>query len=49
MAAKTLMEILPLEMHEEVQQKLDEHTLSPDFITLIGLVSYHGKEGPQGV
>eukprot|EP00094_Tigriopus_californicus_P008191 TCALIF_07887-PA protein Name:"Similar to pald1 Paladin (Danio rerio)" AED:0.24 eAED:0.24 QI:1/0.6/0.33/0.83/1/1/6/0/408 len=49
LAAKTLLEIMPSEIHEEVQRKLDEHMSSPDFITLIGLVSYHGKEGPQGV
>jgi len=28
---------------KDLQKKLDEHTASPDFITLIGLVSYHDK------
>jgi len=43
LAAKTLMEILPTDIGQEIQKKLDEHTASPDFITLIGLVSYHDK------
>jgi len=44
LAAKTLMEILPSDIGHDIQKKLDEHASSPDFITLIGLVSYHGKE-----
>jgi len=44
LAAKTLMEILPSDIGHDIQKKLDEHAASPDFITLIGLVSYHGKE-----
>ena len=44
LAAKTLMEILPTDIGQEIQKKLDEHTASPDFITLIGLVSYHEKK-----
>lgn len=44
LAAKTLMEILPDNINEDIQKKLDEHAASPDFVTLIGLVSYHGKE-----
>ena len=44
LAAKTLMEILPPDIGADIQKKLDEHTASPDFVTLIGLVSYHGKE-----
>ena len=44
LAAKTLMEILPSDIGQEIQKKLDEHSSSPDFLTLIGLVSYHGKE-----
>lgn len=44
LAAKTLMEILPSDIGHDIQKKLDEHSASPDFVTLIGLVSYHGKE-----
>ena len=44
LAAKTLMEILPSDIGQDIQKKLDEHAASPDFVTLIGLVSYHGKE-----
>jgi len=44
LAAKTLMEILPSDIGQEIQKKLDEHMASPDFITLIGLVSYHDKK-----
>ena len=44
LAAKTLMEILPSDIGHDIQKKLDEHASSPDFITLIGLVSYHSKE-----
>jgi hypothetical protein len=46
LAAKTLMEILPTDIGIDIQKKLDEHTSSPDFVTLIGLVSYHGREQP---
>lgn len=45
LAAKTLMEILPADIGQEIQKKLDEHSASPDFVTLIGLVSYHKKDG----
>jgi len=44
LAAKTLLEILPSDIGHDIQKKLDEHASSPDFITLVGLVSYHGKE-----
>jgi len=44
LAAKTLMEILPPDIGVDIQKKLDEHMSSPDFVTLIGLVSYHGKD-----
>merc|ERR1711994_1229729 len=44
LAAKTLLEILPPDIATNVQKKLDEQSSSPDFLTLIGLVSYHGKE-----
>merc|ERR1712226_377614 len=49
LAAKTLMEILPPDLGAEVQKKLDEQAATPDFVTLIGLVSYHGKEGAASV
>ena len=38
------MEILPPDIGVDIQKKLDEHMSSPDFVTLIGLVSYHGKD-----
>eukprot|EP00096_Caligus_rogercresseyi_P004778 TRINITY_DN1924_c0_g1_i1.p1 TRINITY_DN1924_c0_g1~~TRINITY_DN1924_c0_g1_i1.p1 ORF type:complete len:531 (-),score=159.93 TRINITY_DN1924_c0_g1_i1:105-1697(-) len=44
LAAKTLLEILPPHVGQEIQKKLDEHTASPDFVTLIGLVSQHSKQ-----
>ena len=44
LAAKTLMEILPSDINVDIQKKLDEVGASHDFVTLIGLVSYHGKE-----
>ena len=47
LAAKTLMEILPPDIGIDIQKKLDEHCSSPDFVTLIGLVSYHGGEDAQ--
>merc|ERR1711913_202051 len=33
LAAKTLMEILPSDIGQEIQKKLDEHSSSPDFLT----------------
>ena len=44
LAAQTLLEILPEGIASDLQGKLDELTSSPDFVTLIGLVSFHGKE-----
>lgn len=44
LAAKTLMEILPSDIGSEIQRKLDEQNSSHDFVTLIGLVSFHGRE-----
>ncbi len=44
LAAKTLMEILPPDIGADIQRKLEEHSSSADFVTLIGLVSYHGRE-----
>jgi len=44
LAAKTLLEILPPDIATNVQKKLDEQSASPDFVTLVGLVSYYGQE-----
>jgi len=46
LAAKTLMEILPPDIASNVQKKLDEQNTSPDFVTLVGLVSYYGQDQP---
>ena len=43
LAAKTLMEILPEEIGKNVQAKLEEQSVSPEFMTLIGMVSYYGE------
>jgi len=43
LAAKTLMEILPPDVAERVNRKLEEDpNTSHDFVTLVGLVSYYG-------
>ena len=39
--AKTLMEILPENISKLVHDKLEEQGVSPEFLTLIGLVSYY--------
>ena len=45
LAARTLMEILPPEVADNVNERLDqEPSLSRDFTTLIGLVSFYGGE-----
>jgi len=44
LAAKTLLEILPAEVSTKVQERLDEQGANPDFVTLIGLVSFYGQE-----
>ncbi|XP_023349377.1 paladin [Eurytemora carolleeae] len=45
LAAKTLMEILPPDIAERVNRKLDEDpNTSHDFVTLVGLVSYYGDQ-----
>lgn len=45
LAARTLMEILPDEVADSVNEKLaEEPSLPRDFTTLIGLVSYYGAE-----
>ena len=41
LAAKTLMEILPENISKLVHDKLEEQGVSPEFLTLIGLVSYY--------
>ena len=41
LAAKTLLEILPQEVGRAVQQRLEEQAANPDFVSLIGLVSYY--------
>jgi len=45
LAAKTLMEILPEDIAANVQKKLDEQSVSPDFVTLVGMVSYYTEDG----
>jgi len=41
LAANTLMEILPEEMQNMIMKKLDEDpTMTHDFLTIVGLVSY---------
>ena len=41
LAAKTLMEILPGELTSKVHARLEEQAANPDFVTLIGLVSFY--------
>ena len=43
LAAKTLMEILPEDIARTVQKKLEEQSVSPEFLTLVGMVSYYGE------
>jgi len=40
LAAKTLMEILPPEIEQMVQKKLDERNSSADFLSIVGLITY---------
>ena len=48
LAAKTLMEILPEDIAKFVEKKLEEQNVSPEFLTLIGTVTYYGDaEGPK--
>jgi len=44
LAAKTLLEILPPEVGGKVQERLDQQGANPDFVTLIGLVSFYGQQ-----
>ena len=41
LAAKTMMEILPVDITSKVQARLEEQGTNPDFVTLIGLVSFY--------
>eukprot|EP00092_Neocalanus_flemingeri_P002085 GFUD01002224.1.p1 GENE.GFUD01002224.1~~GFUD01002224.1.p1 ORF type:complete len:538 (+),score=154.55 GFUD01002224.1:88-1701(+) len=43
LAAKTLMEILPGDIAQTVQKKLEEQSVSPEFLTLVGMISYYGE------
>ena len=43
LAAKTLMEILPEDIAKNVQKKLEEQNASPEFLTLIGMITYYGE------
>merc|ERR1712240_488461 len=40
LAAKTLMEILPPEIEQMVQKKLDERNSSADFLSIVGMITY---------
>ena len=44
LAAKTLLEILPEGISKRVEKKLEEKSVSPDFLTLVGIVSYYGND-----
>ena len=43
LAAKTLMEILPEDIAKNVQKKLEEQNVSPEFLTLLGIITYFGE------
>jgi len=43
LAAKTLMEILPENISKVVHQKLEQQGVSPEFLTLVGMVSYYAE------
>merc|ERR1712107_318576 len=40
LAAKTLMEVLPPEIEQMVQKKLDERNSSADFLSIVGMITY---------
>merc|ERR1712012_537722 len=44
LAAKTLMEILPENISKVVHQKLEQQVVSPEFLALVGMVSYYAEE-----
>jgi len=45
LAATTLMDILPTDIADRVNKKMEEDPSSThDFLTLVGLVSYYGSE-----
>ena len=41
LAAKTLLEILPENISTLVHDKMEEQGASPEFLTLVGMVSYY--------
>ena len=41
LAAKTLLEILPENISNLVHDKMEEQGASPEFLTLVGMVSYY--------
>ena len=41
--AKTLMEILPENISKFVHQKLEQQGVSPEFLTVVGMVSYYAE------
>lgn len=43
LAAKTLMEVLPENISKLVHQKLEKQGVSPEFLTLVGMVSYYAE------
>jgi hypothetical protein len=46
LAAKTLMEILPPDIEEMVQKKMDERNGSADFLTIVGMITYENPNDP---
>ena len=44
LAAKTLMEVLPENISKLVHQKLEKQGVSPEFLTLVGMISYYYTE-----
>ena len=41
--AKTLMEILPENISKFVHHKLEQQGVSPEFLTVVGMVSYYAE------
>ena len=38
------MEILPENLSKKIQSKLEEQNISPEFLTLVGMISYYGED-----
>ena len=38
------MEILPENLSKKIQLKLEEQNISPEFLTLVGMISYYGED-----